>query len=752
MRRFDFGHRSGFGVIAGAASDRRECWDFDCGDVFQAFTEAATACGLGTVVDRIVAGYCDTTPGGGRRILVGYPSDVETTDLTLARRPGRDGEPKIKTLIELPTFAIVAPSNGNTHPSGKPYVRVSGGFDTIASYTRDERDALIALARSFDQMPRTEVARSRGTSSVASGDRPGDDYNRRMTWPQILEPTGWTRLFERGDVAYWRRPGKRFGISATTNFGGSDLFYPFTSSTEFEAETSYSKFGVYAALEHAGDFSKAALALSKQGYGEQNDPPAASPIPLTPSTPYTLSDVERTFARWIRDPDPIPTRAVLAAYVANRKLDGDPVWIQLVGGSGVGKTERLVPLAVMPDVVLESSITGPAALLSGTGRKERAKDASGGILRKLPADGGVLLLKDFTSIIDMHRDARAEILAALREIFDGRWDRSVGVDGGRTLTWTGHLGLIAGCTTAIDSAHAVVSVMGTRFLLVRLRGDQDIAGSAFDHVGAETTMRSELRGAVRGLLEHLPGQPFDKAAVRDPLIALASYVALARSPVDRDQRSEIRLVLDPEAPTRIVKMLTQLWRASGLLGLDPASAWELVRRVGMDSIPKLRRSVLDYLAGRHTSASTTDVAQAVEHPQQTTRRALEDLAAHRVTVRFPGGPGKADRWELATQPRQWLERSVPVLSEVIAGDVLAVPVSSATVQSEQLSSIPLIETKTTNDDKTGKVGISDNLPACLRELTEPDTGDPIGAHDEDPDPPYGISREAWAQHHARRPV
>src|SRR4051794_26029646 len=139
----------------------------------------------------------------------------------------------------------------------------------------------------------------------------------------------------------------------------------------------------------------------------------------------SLADLETVFEKWIRDKDHLPTRAVLAAYIANTKLDGDPVWLMMVGGSGVGKTERLMPLAVMPDVVLESSITGPAALLSATAKKERAKNASGGVLRKLPDGNGLLLLKDFTSIIDMHRDQRAEVLAALREIYDGRWDRSV---------------------------------------------------------------------------------------------------------------------------------------------------------------------------------------------------------------------------------------------------------------------------------------------------------------------------------------
>ena len=108
------------------------------------------------LVQRIRAGYEDETPGGGRRWIVEYPASIEWHDCTLARRPGHEGEPTFKTLIELPTFSIVAPSNGATHQTGRPYVRLSGGFNTIARYTVDERDALIQLACSFDQMPRRE--------------------------------------------------------------------------------------------------------------------------------------------------------------------------------------------------------------------------------------------------------------------------------------------------------------------------------------------------------------------------------------------------------------------------------------------------------------------------------------------------------------------------------------------------------------------------------------------------------------------
>jgi len=251
---------------------------------------------------------------------------------------------------------------------------------------------------------------------------------------------------------------------------------------------------------------------------------------------------------------------------------------------------------------------------------------------------------------------RAEILAALREIHDGRWDREVGSDGGRTLSWTGRLGLIAGCTTAIDQAHEVIGQMGPRFVLVRLTRDKRIAAAAYRHEGEEKAMRTALRAAVAGLLDHLPGRAFDKTAARDPILALACYVALARSPVARRHGGEITLVMDEEAPTRLTKTLLRLWRASGLIGLTQAEAWTLIERVGLDSIPKLRRAILDELDGRLSLASTTAIAEAVRHPTQTTRRSLDDLAAHQMVVKVSGGEGKADKWALAPQTREWLEQ------------------------------------------------------------------------------------------------
>jgi hypothetical protein len=211
-----------------------------------------------------------------------------------------------------------------------------------------------------------------------------------------------------------------------------------------------------------------------------------------------LAGVHQAYLRWFgKDYDIGALDCVLAAASAER-LGGDPPWLLVVGGSGAAKTETIMPL-VGAGALAVSTISGEAALLSGTSKKDRAKSATGGLLRAV-GTRGVLVVKDFTSILSMNRDTRALVLAALREIYDGQWSRNVGTDGGQTLVWRGRLVLIGAVTTAWDAAHAVVSTMGDRFVLVRLnsREHRRVSGwQAMANVNSETAMRQELADAVK---------------------------------------------------------------------------------------------------------------------------------------------------------------------------------------------------------------------------------------------------------------
>src|SRR5262249_24179692 len=141
-------------------------------------------------------------------------------------------------------------------------------------------------------------------------------------------------------------------------------------------------------------------------------------------------------------------------------------------------------------------------------------------------------------VLSMNRDARASTLAALREIYDGAWTRHVGTDGGKTLSWTGKVGLIAGVTPTIDRHHGVMGAMGERLVLFRLpaAGDFEQTEKALAHAGREQHMRRELAESVAALL----GNGVDReprilaGAEQTRLIQLALLVVKCRSSVERD--------------------------------------------------------------------------------------------------------------------------------------------------------------------------------------------------------------------------
>ena len=234
----------------------------------------------------------------------------------------------------------------------------------------------------------------------------------------------------------------------------------------------------------------------------------------------------------------------------------------------------------------------------------------------------------------MNRDARAAVLAALREVYDGSWTRHVGTDGGRTLSWEGR---------SASSAAAPRPSTATTPSWARWANGSPSTGSP------SRPRRAGARGAratpaargdarrTRGRscrrprpAPHTPARRTD--AETDQLIALATFVVRARSAVERDGYSrEIELVPGSEAPTRLVIVLARL-----LDGLD-AIGCDRDRRVRASS-PR-PRSTPSPPSGSPSSTTlhaeddldTNAIAEAVRHPAQTTRRALE--GPHRPPAR-----------------------------------------------------------------------------------------------------------------------
>ena len=277
---FGTGHE-GIGVVTGAVSGNLELLEMEGRAVHSGLLDEARNIAINSGLEElwniISNGYAEMTPSGGLHFLYRIADEPVPGNTKIARRPGENGS--VEVLVETRGeggFVVTAPSNGMTHPSGKPWVLLNGSPMTIPMLSWEEREAIVSVFRSLDSMPSKEVVASQlSPTSANTGEKPGDDFNAKANWQDIL--VGWKVVFQANGVTYWRRPGKDVGISATTGRNDGDNLFVFTTSSSFEAEKPYSKFAAYAHLKHGDDFSAAARDLRAQGYGSQT--PSSSSLP-----------------------------------------------------------------------------------------------------------------------------------------------------------------------------------------------------------------------------------------------------------------------------------------------------------------------------------------------------------------------------------------------------------------------------------------------------------------------------------------
>lgn len=180
--------------------------------------------------------------------------------------------------------------------------------DEIRAASRERTAGLHALARKVDDLPGSMQAAVQRALSTASGENagelPGEDFNARGTWEDVLEPVGWAKIGE--DT--WRRPGGS-GTTASTKHGALVVFS--TNAHPLESidsgDGAYSKFAALAILQHGGDYSAAAKALASKGYGSQRRRRRSPPQPVKTSdgAPKGLSA------------DPRPTLLLRPGYLAH---------------------------------------------------------------------------------------------------------------------------------------------------------------------------------------------------------------------------------------------------------------------------------------------------------------------------------------------------------------------------------------------------------------------------------------------------
>ncbi|MDG9705562.1 bifunctional DNA primase/polymerase [Streptomyces sp. DH37] len=425
-RWFDGARPRGIAVVYGAVSGNVEMIEFEghaiADGVLGEVTDIMEASGLGEEWRGILTGWATESPSGGRHFRVRVDGAPVPGNTKLASRLAREDEytpEERQRLAEKPGarivrvqietrgeggYGLVEPSGGTVHASGKSYVRIAGGPATIPTLDAEVMEAIRGVCRMVDTLPKPETPKTapRDLRPLPDGGvRPGEDYEARTDWADILQPEGWTFVYQHGQTRYWRRPGKDRGVSATTGRAADrDRLYVFTTGTEFTAEAPYTKFGAYALLHHGGNHKQAAAELRRRGYGSE---PPRRRLNVVPAQAGPFNDGSSALA-----PDDVPD---LEAFEGDgpdlRVVSGRPELDITNEADALDGVLQLMRDGRLPDLYKRAS--GPCWV--------HQDDNGNPVMQQLGTDNLRAYLADHVTSYVVKRDPLTEGLVEERELF-----------------------------------------------------------------------------------------------------------------------------------------------------------------------------------------------------------------------------------------------------------------------------------------------------------------------------------------------
>ena len=326
---------------------------------------------------------------------------------------------------------------------------------------------------------------------------------------------------------------------------------------------------------------------------------------------------------WLHIEDPSTIWTMAAAKISH-KLQGDPVWIMIIGPSSDGKSEML-RMFTQPGELTVDDLTSHTFVSGYTSKKT---DHLPQFAEKLA--NRIWYIYDLSIMLSKPADERSVILSQLRMIYDGKLEKNFGNKLSLNIA-TPNNTLICGSTPAIDSTILEDQLLGTRFLTWRTHtGDRfNIMRKIDDNEDNFFAMRPALKIIVENLMENITILDYKMNELENQNIQLlANQTTLLRTSVSLDRNKELRDIAYPEAPGRLYRQMKKLYKSYRILGLTEEEALNCIRKMCIDCILPTRLQILRWLVennhngGKHT---TTEVSVACQMGKGATKGHLSSL-------------------------------------------------------------------------------------------------------------------------------
>ena len=348
---------------------------------------------------------------------------------------------------------------------------------------------------------------------------------------------------------------------------------------------------------------------------------------------------------------------IIVAIAISSRSGGDPTWLLIIGGPSSGKSELVNTLGKVPFIHQVSSMTENTFLSNM--RLSNGQEAS--LLHRI-GPKGMIIMKDYTSILAMRQEKRDIIISQMREIYDGHLTKEAG--NGKSEKWAGKINWIGAVTESIYIHEDESSGMGRRTInyVMPLQDRRETTVRAMHNntdieekrIMIQEAFAEYINDRVAELAGKLPELPDDFS---EEIIDLSDFVTLVRTPVERNYQGELTLVPAPEMPMRVFQMLNMLAKTlvaeNGGVVIDNIRT--IIRRLAFDSIPKQRRLTMNLLA-KYDSITSKGTAHELRYPTETIRKWLENVNVLGICERVASISGGPDTWVLNEKYREIMDK------------------------------------------------------------------------------------------------